>query len=160
MLFRSKRECKGNGWTFTGEMMNGIPHGKGIVKYTNGNIFTGNMYNEKRQGEGEMKNSDGWIERSQWIDGKMEGYYELTSSSTGQVEKGCMKGGRIHGPIYSICPQNNNRIQFCLCENGEFTGQVMWIDGEKKVMIFGHAVKGKDNGERRLFKLDSRENSD
>ena len=151
---------KGDIWTFTGEMMNGIPHGKGRVEWTDGDIFTGSVYNGMIQGKGEMKLANGDIIKTQRIDEKKEGFYEGTLSSTGEVQKGCKKGEEWHGPVYAICPQQNNKIQFCMCENGEVTGQYMWIDGEKTEMRFGQFVKGEVTGEKRIFTLARREISD
>jgi len=155
-LKRVKGKFKGDKWTFTGEMMNGIPHGKGIVIFNEGNqyteeIFIGNMYNGMIQGEGEMKNSYGHNWRSHWIDGKMEGYCEYAIFS-GYIQKGYRKGWNEHGPVYIAYP--NKSIKFSMWDNGEKTGHYMEMDREKKEVEVGQYVKGKDSGEKRIFTLD------
>ena len=155
-LERVKGVYKRYDWTFTGEMMNGIPHGKGRVEYTDGDEYTGYMYNEMIQGMGEKVASDGNMFRSQWIDGEMEGYCELTVSTTGQVQKGCKVGGYWHGPVHAFFPQRNNSTMFCMFEDGHNIGHFMRIIGEKKKKL-GQLVNGKANGEKRIFTLARRE---
>jgi len=156
ILERIEGVYKGDRWTFTGEMMNGIPHGKGRVEYTDGRIFTGYMYNEMIEGMGEMKwvNEDTY--RSRWINGKMEGYYERELPYLDRVEKGCRKGGEWHGPGYTV--NSDVSIIFCMCENGDLTGHYFSLDGEK--IRLDRYVKRKDNGEESIFALEMKENTD
>jgi hypothetical protein len=51
----------------------------------------------------------------------------------------------------------DNNIQFSLWNNGEWTGQYMWINGDRTEMIFGQYVQGKIHGEKRIFTLNKRE---
>ena len=49
-----------NGNYYIGEMLNGIPHGKGIIYYKNGNIlYDGDFVNDKAEGNGKYINENG-----------------------------------------------------------------------------------------------------
>ncbi len=142
--------------TFVGEMMNGVPHGKGKMICTYGYICTGNMYNDDWEGEVVNECPDGRIDRVQYRDGIPNGYYEYTFPN-GRIQTGCFKDGKYHGPMYSISPGHNNNIQFSLYNNGEQTGQFMQINGERTQMRFGQFVQGKKHGEMRIFTLNRRQ---
>lgn len=62
--------------TYKGMFHQGLPHGKGIYKYKNGNVFTGNWNMGLKNGEGEFKyklNDKVTLLKGFWKDGEYSG---------------------------------------------------------------------------------------
>ncbi len=67
-----------SGW-FKGNKIKGyIPHGRGIMKYSNGSVFSGQWVNGKMHGNGSVRWDDGSIYTGQWEMGKRTGYGTYT----------------------------------------------------------------------------------
>ena len=63
-----------NGIYYIGEMLNGIPHGKGIIYYKNGNIkYDGEFVNGKFEGNGKYIYENGEYYIGQWLNGNRHG---------------------------------------------------------------------------------------
>lgn len=65
--------------SYTGFFVNGLPEGKGVYKYKNGNIFSGYWKNGLKNGKGEFKsivNGKASIVKGYWKDGEYSGITE------------------------------------------------------------------------------------
>ena len=73
---------------YEGECKNSTPHGKGKLKYEDGNFYDGNFVNGDFSGNGKFKWSDGDIYEGNYISGKKSGFgiYKWTSGNIYQGE--------------------------------------------------------------------------
>ncbi len=63
-----------SGW-FKGSKIKGfVPHGRGIMRYSNGSVFSGQWENGKMHGNGSVRWEDGSMYSGQWVHGKRTGY--------------------------------------------------------------------------------------
>jgi len=49
------------GFTYNGEMLHGLAHGKGTMTYTNGDVYEGLFQNGQRHGKGKLTDKDGKV---------------------------------------------------------------------------------------------------
>jgi hypothetical protein len=67
-----------SGW-FRGNKIKGfVPHGRGIMKYSNGSMFSGQWENGRMHGNGTVRWEDGSMYSGQWVNGKRTGYGTYT----------------------------------------------------------------------------------
>ena len=73
-LLKYKKKIYDNGEYYIGEMLNDVPHGKGIKYYKNGNIkYDGEFVNGKYEGNGKYIWEDGNYYIGQFLNGKRHG---------------------------------------------------------------------------------------
>ena len=58
---------------YVGKLKNGKPHGKGILKYTNGSRYVGEFEEGKYQGQGMLTCCDSTTYEGEWEDNHMHG---------------------------------------------------------------------------------------
>ena len=58
---------------YVGKLKNGKPHGKGILKYTNGSRYVGEFEEGKYQGQGMLTCCDSSTYEGEWEDNHMHG---------------------------------------------------------------------------------------
>ena len=102
--------------SYEGDWVEGIPCGRGIFCFTNGNIYEGEVYDAVPQGKGIMKYADGTVYEGDVDCGIPHGTGKMTFAN-GDVYEGEWKDGAYHGK-----------------------GRYMWKDGTYKDGIF---VNGK-----------------
>lgn len=60
--------------TYQGRFKNGNWHGKGLLRYKNGDFYSGSFEDGYRSGKGHYKSiTDGWEYNGEWYDDEMEG---------------------------------------------------------------------------------------
>jgi hypothetical protein len=74
-------------WTYTGDILNGLCHGKGIWKFANGNVYEGDSVDGKFHGKGKWTSSDGEVYEGNFADNKPYGKGKLTRPN-GEVYEG------------------------------------------------------------------------
>ena len=62
---------------YVGEIKKGKPHGKGILKYTNGSRYVGEFQEGKYQGQGMLTCCDSTTYEGEWLDNHMHGRGKL-----------------------------------------------------------------------------------
>ena len=62
---------------YVGKLKNGKPHGKGILKYTNGSRYVGEFEEGKYQGQGMLTCCDSTTYEGEWEDNHMHGRGKL-----------------------------------------------------------------------------------
>ena len=102
--------------SYEGDWVEGIPCGRGIFCFTNGNIYEGEVYDAVPQGKGIMKYADGTVYEGDVDCGIPHGTGKMTFAN-GDIYEGEWKDGAYHGK-----------------------GRYMWKDGTYKDGIF---VNGK-----------------
>jgi len=66
------------GW-YKGTRVKGyVPHGRGVMRYSNGSVFSGQWENGKMHGNGSVKWEDGSAYAGQWLHGKRTGFGTYT----------------------------------------------------------------------------------
>jgi len=65
------KDVHGITWTYTGDVFNGLPHGKGKVKYSDGKAYDGDFVNGNRHGKGKGTSEEGAVFEGDWVDGMM-----------------------------------------------------------------------------------------
>ncbi|MBT8221212.1 MAG: caspase family protein [Bacteroidia bacterium] len=75
-----------DGTQYVGEMVNGLPNGKGKVYFNNGNRYEGGWKHHTQSGDGIMYFQDGRVLSARWSDGKLIRAYSDSRSSTTEKE--------------------------------------------------------------------------
>ncbi|KAH3762571.1 Morn repeat protein [Pelomyxa schiedti] len=84
--------------SYTGQMVNGQPHGVGTLKYTNGGTYTGDWRAGKRDGRGVQRSSDGTVYDGEWRDDAPDGTgCESQPPPSGASYEGAWLRGGFHG---------------------------------------------------------------
>ena len=89
-------EANGFTWTYTGDVHNGLRHGKGKCKSSNGGVYEGDWVDNKRHGKGKFTFTDGSVYEGDWIEGKMYGKGKMTYPN-GDVYEGDFVDNKRHG---------------------------------------------------------------
>jgi hypothetical protein len=86
------------GFTFTGEMRDGEPHGRGRSEWKhNGNKYTGEFSCGKRHGDGRMSYPNGDHYDGAWRCDEYDGVGSWRCELTGDTYRGEWRGGKRHG---------------------------------------------------------------
>ena len=65
--------------TYEGEIKKGKPHGRGVLKYSNGSKYVGEFQEGKCQGQGMLTCCDGTTYEGEWVENHMHGRGKLIS---------------------------------------------------------------------------------
>jgi hypothetical protein len=106
-------------WTYTGDVHNGLRHGKGKCTWANGDVYEGGWVDDKKHGKGKYTWADGKVYEGDWVDGKRHGKGKFTwadgdvyegdwvddkrtgkgkyTSASGSVYEGDFVDGKAHG---------------------------------------------------------------
>ncbi|XP_054603565.2 alsin isoform X2 [Nothobranchius furzeri] len=87
--------------TYEGRWVAGKPHGRGVLKWTDGRVYTGSFNNGLEDGLGEFVAPNKTLNKNDhyqgyWKDGKMHGLGSYRYAS-GEVYDGCFQDGMRHG---------------------------------------------------------------
>lgn len=83
-------------YTYTGDILNGVPYGTGTYEFSNGNTYTGEVVYGKREGQGTFTWADGTQYTGAWSDGQVNGYGTMYYND-GYVYEGQLVNGVRHG---------------------------------------------------------------
>jgi hypothetical protein len=61
-----------DGFSYTGEWLDGEIHGKGTATYANGDVYTGSFVDGRRQGKGTMRYATGGVASGTWENGVLQ----------------------------------------------------------------------------------------
>merc|ERR1711988_224140 len=82
---------------YSGEWVDGMRHGKGMLYGKGGELYDGDWANNSRHGEGKQVYSNGDTYEGSWVDGKREGYGRLTKAN-GDIFEGNWLNDAQEGP--------------------------------------------------------------
>jgi hypothetical protein len=144
-----------DGIKYRGQLLDGLPHGKGRMKWPNGEAYVGRWKNGKRHGHGEMKYEDkGHVFVGRWINDDMnDGTMKFPDGTkyVGSFKEGVMYGYGMmtwpSGTTYKGEFRNDER-------NGEGTCRVFEVvEGRKKLMkeYIGNWENDKKSGIGSMF---------
>ena len=78
-----------NGDVYKGDVKDGRPSGKGVMRYTNGDVYEGSFVDGVRSGQGVMIYSDGTVYSGAWKDDPQPlAFIELEATAFGGVQHG------------------------------------------------------------------------
>ena len=110
---------------YKGAWQNGLFHGKGTLKYSNGSTYTGHFFEGAKNGHGHYISSEGFEYIGDWIGGKQTGHAQI-SYKNGDLYTGRVKAGLRHGQgeFFQVITNRNCKglwIKDVLKENIEIT---------------------------------------
>ena len=93
----------GNNWTYEGEMLNGEEHGQGIMKFDNGESYEGTFRHGCFNGYGKYTFRDGEVFEGEWVDDKIQGI-GVTKCPSGGYYVSKYNDGLLDGPYFEMSP--------------------------------------------------------
>lgn len=143
---------------YLGELINGLPNGKGKSTFDDGCIHEGSYLNGKEEGPGCYS----WPNGDRYFGDFRSGYIHGLGTSSfgrhkaeGEVHYGNYKQGKMHGP--GMHTFNNGNLLFSLYESGLKHGLYMWLNSKRTSVVVGTYIYGKLSGEMLVFKYAGRE---
>ena len=105
-----------NSCTYEGDLVKGIPNGRGVYIWDNGNRYEGEVVNGQRHGYGVLSWADGSCYEGEFVEDRRTGYGVLTWASGTRYE-GEFLNDQLHGrgTVYNA-------------DGSQYSGQ--WIDGQ------------------------------
>jgi len=103
--------------SYEGDIAGGKKHGKGVMKFRNGDIYTGSWDNNMMNGDGTMVYSNGEKYHGTWVNDQRNGLgvhiFRDTSRYEGEFFNDDMHGQGDSDPAFNTSPVNCN----CLPQN-------------------------------------------
>eukprot|EP00899_Mesostigma_viride_P011424 jgi/Mesvir1/20282/Mv19892-RA.1 len=152
---------------YNGDVVDGRPHGKGVLLWSNGARYVGAVVQGEMEGTGRLQWPDGSTYSGQWLRGRMHGQGKLEIAGDGGSYEGGFACGLFHGKGYRRFA-NGDEYRGSFCEGqlhgvGEFVhkasqwrcraeweageicgmGRAVWADGLQYV---GQWLHGKPEG--------------
>lgn len=93
---RSFTTSSGTTYSYTGEVSNGKPNGKGTAVYDNGDTYTGDWKDGKLNGQGTITKTNGHKWEGEFKDNQLNGQGTYTTAD-GSIFSGEFKGGQLNG---------------------------------------------------------------
>jgi len=125
--------------TYEGEIVNGKPHGKGKLTYSDGDVYEGDWVDGERTGKGKMtyaddKVYDRYVYEGDWVNDEPNGKGKMTWADDDVYDRYVYEGDFVDGKL-----------------NGK--GKMTWTDGR---VYEGDFVDGKLNGKGKMTWADGR----
>lgn len=103
-LFGNKETAAENGEHYDGDLVNGVRHGRGTMRYANGNVYSGQWKNGLKCGMGQFYfASTGDVYIGEFSNDRLNGYGHM-KYHTGQVFEGYYSNGVRDGSGTLLCP--------------------------------------------------------
>lgn len=94
----------GDKFTYSGDLQNGAPHGKGTATFENGDVYRGDWEYGERSGHGVFTYEDGTTYNGQWDGDKFHGRGKMTWTSGDVHDGGYANGSRTGYGTYLAGP--------------------------------------------------------
>lgn len=85
-----------NGETYEGDVVNGLPNGKGKITFSDGAVYEGDMVNGSRHGKGKYTFPDGGYYEGNFVEDKVQGKGKKINSD-GTTSEGDFLNGQLNG---------------------------------------------------------------
>ena len=118
-VLREPTTPTGQSFTYSGEMRNGLPHGKGEAKYKDDTTYEGAFQRGLRNGVGKLTSPEGWTHEGNFLDGKAHGRGKRTYQD-GSYYDGPWENDLKHGHGIFVDAEGNQRT--ITYSNGEDVG--------------------------------------
>jgi hypothetical protein len=137
-----------NGDQYTGELKNGIPHGRGVMIYPPNDPralkkYEGDFNNGMRHGNGSMTFANGSVYTGQFEMDHINGAGKMLYPN-GRVYDGLFKVGKRHGLGTTVYP-DGERFEG-IYQNDSLNGQGSWQSANKTDRYTGNFVNSKFDG--------------
>lgn len=86
----------GDGYSYAGDLVNGVRHGKGVLHYPTGDVYQGEFKHGNPEGMGKLTYSSGAVYSGEFKNGQPEGLGKLKYAN-GSVYSGKFQAGRPQG---------------------------------------------------------------
>ena len=98
---------------YKGTWKNGLFHGKGTLKYSNGSTYTGEFFEGSKNGNGHYISSEGYEYVGDWLSGKQTGKAQVNYKN-GDLYTGNVKNGLRHGQgeLFQVSSSRNYKGQW------------------------------------------------
>lgn len=157
LLGRVLGEIPIRGGTYGGEIVNGLPNGRGTAKYSTGDIYEGDWWNGKKDGMGCMRfldpDSQNYqdVYTGQFSRGRFDGLGTY-KHAFGATFYGSFREDRRHGPYHYAF--KDGREMFGIYEEDNEDGPFVWISADRNIIKAGNKHQGFKNGEIKSYILD------
>ena len=132
-----------NNGTYSGYALNGFPHGKGVMRYTNGDVYDGDWVNNSRSGKGKYTWANGKTYVGDFLKGQRTGKGICTYAS-GDVYIGDFVDGKREGT--GMCKYPNGNSYFGDWTDDDRTGKGIFTYASANDIYIGDFVKNKRHG--------------
>ena len=131
---------------YKGYAKNGFPHGKGTMRYSNGNVYEGEFFENKINGKGKCTYPNGDVYDGDWVNGNRTGRAKYTYA-TGNVYEGDFLEGKITGQGKMIFKSGTVYEGGWLNGKMHGRGRHVWGEGNWKGDVYdGDWVNGNRTG--------------
>ena len=121
-----------DGYTYTGQFINGERNGQGTEKSEDGYTYTGQFKNGERNGKGTEKYADGYTYTGQFINGNRNGQ-GTEKYADGYTYTGQFKDGERNGQGTGIYADGNKYVGEHKNGKRDGKGTYYWADGRKYI---------------------------
>ncbi len=133
-----------DGSVYTGDLRNGIPHGKGKIVYKSGDTYEGDFVDGVCHGKGKyIWKADGSVYEGDWLNGERTGKGVFTWS-LGDKYEGDFVNAKLHGK--GTYTWSNGSQYTGDWVNGDRTGSGTFIWSDKKTTYTGQFLNDKLHG--------------
>eukprot|EP00659_Diplonema_papillatum_P017369 gene17369-26689_t len=91
-----------HGDEFRGSAKNGVPHGKGTMRYTNGNSYDGDLRDGLKWGRGVFRWRNGDCYKGDFVKDVFHGHGVFTFANSALSYTGTFKSGMFTGPVPAV----------------------------------------------------------
>ena len=123
--------CKFDEGEYTGELLDGLPHGKGIFKYKTGDQYEGEFRQGLKEGNGIFKNKEGEYDGF-WKDNKRNGHGKYIFKN-GDIFMGEFKSDMFNGQGILLYSNGNKTIG--TWENNKRNGIEYLFDNKGQIFM-------------------------
>ena len=143
-----------DGSTYTGEMVNGLPNGKGKRTWADGHTYDGEFFNGREDGMGEHKYPNGEVYNGEFRGGLKHGLFNNVEKN--ETFSGTFYGSYQHdkknGP--ALLTFDDGALTFCIYKDGVYDGLMMSVNADKTFSELKEYADGQIKGETYNFKLE------
>lgn len=137
---------------YIGELLRGVPHGKGSVQYADGRRYEGCVSDGRLEGLGIYSWPNGAKYQGEYKNNRRNGQ-GCYKSSSGLLYQGGFKDDRQDG--IGVLAWPDGRKLFSYFSNDQPHGEYMYISKDRTFMMYGIKANGVSQGQKLTFRLSS-----
>ena len=128
---------------YEGDLLGGIPNGKGRTRMTNGDLYIGDYVNGKKNGHGIYKWENGDLYEGEHLDGKEHGKGNYKYAD-GDRYQGDFKNGMRDG--FGFLTLEDGSIQIGHFHEGQYHGRFYIISALEDIVTIGNWLTNQQHG--------------
>ena len=138
------------GFPYQGEMINGIPNGKGRVLYSPFWTYDGDLLNGQEDGSGTMSFENGEVFVGDFRNGCFNGH-GMYKFKDGEVYEGRWRSDKIEGLGMTTCPDGG--IYFSTYKEGDLDGPYIELSNDRKRLFLDNYKRNKAGEMKKIYTL-------